>query len=33
MYLTGAIIMVYNLWATVAKQPATAAASDAVPAE
>jgi cytochrome c oxidase cbb3-type subunit I len=33
MYLTGALIMVYNLWATVAKQPATAAASNAVPAE
>ncbi len=25
LYLTGAIIMVYNLWATVAKQPAVAA--------
>ncbi|MCV2867649.1 cytochrome-c oxidase, cbb3-type subunit I [Defluviimonas sp. WL0002] len=33
MYLTGAIIMVYNLWATVAKQSATATASAAVPAE
>jgi cytochrome c oxidase cbb3-type subunit 1 len=33
LYLTGALIMAYNLWATVAKQPATAAASDAVPAE
>ncbi|MCT8331447.1 cytochrome-c oxidase, cbb3-type subunit I [Albidovulum sediminis] len=33
MYLTGAIIMVYNLWATVAKQPATADARAAVPAE
>jgi len=33
MYLTGAIIMVYNLWATVAKQPAQAAAPAAVPAE
>ena len=33
MYLTGAIIMVYNLWATVAKQPATATANAAVPAE
>ncbi|MCV2863450.1 cytochrome-c oxidase, cbb3-type subunit I [Albidovulum sediminicola] len=33
MYLAGAVIMVYNLWATVAKQPASAAASAAVPAE
>jgi len=34
MYLTGALIMAYNLWATVAKQPRVAAASvAAVPAE
>jgi cytochrome c oxidase cbb3-type subunit 1 len=33
MYLTGALIMLYNLWATVAKQPAEAALSAAVPAE
>ncbi|WP_415183428.1 cytochrome-c oxidase, cbb3-type subunit I [Phaeovulum sp.] len=34
MYLTGGIIMVYNLWATVAKQPRVASASvAAVPAE
>ncbi len=33
MYLTGACIMVYNLWATVAKQPAEAALGTAVPAE
>ena len=33
MYLTGACIMVYNLWATVARQPAIAAAPAAVPAE
>ena len=33
LFLLGAIIMVYNLWATVAKQPAAAVASDAVPAE
>ncbi|MDI3336963.1 cytochrome-c oxidase, cbb3-type subunit I [Defluviimonas aestuarii] len=33
LYLTGAIIMVYNLWATVAKQPATASVSTPVPAE
>ena len=30
---TGAVIMVYNLWATVAKQPAVASTNSAVPAE
>ncbi len=33
MYLTGAIIMCYNLWATVAKKPAVASQTVAVPAE
>jgi len=33
LYLTGGIIMCYNLWATVAKSPAKADASAAVPAE
>lgn len=33
LYLTGAIIMCYNLWATVAKQPKTATTAVAVPAE
>ena len=33
LYLTGAIIMAYNLWATVAKQPAVASTNNAVPAE
>ena len=34
LYLTGGIIMVYNLWATVARQPArSASVSAAVPAE
>ncbi|WP_456390658.1 cytochrome-c oxidase, cbb3-type subunit I [Profundibacter sp.] len=33
MYLTGAIIMCYNLWATVAKGEAKADATAAVPAE
>jgi cytochrome c oxidase cbb3-type subunit I len=33
LYLTGGCIMVYNLWATVAKQPALGAVSVAVPAE
>ncbi|MDF3605550.1 cytochrome-c oxidase, cbb3-type subunit I [Paracoccus sp. DMF-8] len=33
LYLTGGIIMAYNLWATVAKQPKTSATIVAVPAE
>ena len=34
LYLTGGVIMVYNLWATVARQPArSASVSVAVPAE
>ena len=33
MFLSGAIVMCYNLWATVAKQPREAAVDDAVPAE
>ncbi|WP_374327364.1 cytochrome-c oxidase, cbb3-type subunit I [Paracoccus pantotrophus] len=33
LYLIGALIMCYNLWATVAKQPKTHAATVAVPAE
>ena len=33
MFLSGALVMCYNLWATVAKQPAQAAAGAAVPAE
>jgi cytochrome c oxidase cbb3-type subunit 1 len=34
LYLVGAIIMTYNLWATVARQPRVASASvAAVPAE
>ena len=33
LYLTGGLIMAYNLWATVAKQPKTAPSSVAVPAE
>ena len=33
MYLTGACIMAYNLWATVARQPRTASSAVAVPAE
>ncbi|MGB5871738.1 MAG: cytochrome-c oxidase, cbb3-type subunit I [Albidovulum sp.] len=33
MYLVGGCIMVYNLWATVAKQPLRGAVSVAVPAE
>ena len=32
-FLSGAIIMCYNLWATVAKQPKTATTAVAVPAE
>ncbi|AXX98964.1 cytochrome-c oxidase, cbb3-type subunit I [Profundibacter amoris] len=33
LYLSGGIIMAYNLWATVAKRPAKAGATVAVPAE
>jgi cytochrome c oxidase cbb3-type subunit 1 len=33
LYLSGALIMCYNLWATVAKQPKTHATAIAVPAE
>ncbi|MDF3853018.1 cytochrome-c oxidase, cbb3-type subunit I [Paracoccus sp. P2] len=33
LYLIGALIMCYNLWATVAKQPKTHATTVAVPAE
>ncbi|WP_444452120.1 cytochrome-c oxidase, cbb3-type subunit I [Rhodobacter capsulatus] len=33
LYLTGGLIMAYNLWATVAKQPKTAEIAVAVPAE
>lgn len=33
LYLTGALIMCYNLWATVAKQPSTKSTAVAVPAE
>jgi cytochrome c oxidase cbb3-type subunit 1 len=33
LYLTGALIMVYNLWATVAKQPVRVSANSAIPAE
>jgi cytochrome c oxidase cbb3-type subunit 1 len=33
MYLTGGLIMVYNLWMTVNAQPAKASAIAAVPAE
>ena len=33
LYLSGALIMCYNLWATVAKQPKTHATTVAVPAE
>ncbi|ETD86843.1 cytochrome-c oxidase, cbb3-type subunit I [Rhodobacter capsulatus] len=33
LYLTGGLIMAYNLWATVAKQPKTANLAVAVPAE
>jgi len=33
LYLTGAVIMLYNLWATVARQPARAAVTAAIPAE
>jgi cytochrome c oxidase cbb3-type subunit 1 len=33
MYLTGALIMVYNLWMTVRAQPQRAAAYAGVPAE
>jgi cytochrome c oxidase cbb3-type subunit 1 len=33
MFLTGGIIMVYNLWATVARQPARSALTAAIPAE
>ncbi|RDW13825.1 cytochrome-c oxidase, cbb3-type subunit I [Paracoccus thiocyanatus] len=33
LYLTGALIMCYNLWATVARQPKTQATTVAVPAE
>jgi len=33
LYLSGALIMCYNLWATVAKQPREAAFGAAVPAE
>ena len=33
MFLTGALIMVYNLWMTVNAQPAKASASAAIPAE
>ncbi|MCX7888655.1 MAG: cytochrome-c oxidase, cbb3-type subunit I [Rhodobacteraceae bacterium] len=33
LYLSGALIMVYNLWATIARQPATSPAAVPVPAE
>ena len=33
LYLLGGVIMIYNLWATVAKQPAVASTNNAVPAE
>ncbi|MCV2448227.1 MULTISPECIES: cytochrome-c oxidase, cbb3-type subunit I [Paracoccus] len=33
LYLSGALIMCYNLWATVARQPKTATTAVAVPAE
>ncbi len=33
MYLTGALIMAWNLWATVVKQPRQAPIGVAVPAE
>ena len=33
LFLTGALIMVYNLWATVAKQPARAGLAAPIPAE
>jgi cytochrome c oxidase cbb3-type subunit 1 len=33
LFLTGALIMLYNLWATVAKQPAQARLAVPVPAE
>jgi cytochrome c oxidase cbb3-type subunit I len=33
MFLSGALIMIYNLWATVAKQPAPAALAAPIPAE
>jgi cytochrome c oxidase cbb3-type subunit 1 len=33
LYLGGALIMVYNLWATVVRQPAVAGTNSAVPAE
>jgi cytochrome c oxidase cbb3-type subunit 1 len=33
LYLLGGVIMIYNLWATVAKQPAVESTNNAVPAE
>ena len=33
LYLTGGVIMCYNLWATVARQPKTQTTAVAVPAE
>ena len=33
LYLAGGVIMCYNLWATVARQPRTASTVVAVPAE
>ena len=33
LYVTGAVIMVYNLWMTVKRSPAVAATNSTVPAE
>ena len=33
LYLTGALIMAYNLWATVARQPKAQPSTVAIPAE
>jgi cytochrome c oxidase cbb3-type subunit 1 len=33
LYITGALIMCYNLWMTVKRSPAVAATNSAVPAE
>ena len=33
LYLLGGVIMTYNLWATVARQPATSSGAVPVPAE
>ena len=33
LYLTGGVIMAYNLWATVAKQPKAQSTAIAIPAE